>query len=198
MKEAPDVSAFENSNLDFHSLPTISNSYDPTLKWYAVRVRSKLEKVASAILRGKGYREFLPLYRTSRRWVDRVKESDDPLFPGYLFCRLDITQQLLGVLTTPGVMSIVSAGRSPVPVSDDEIAAIQTVIRSGLPARPFTSLAIGDRVVIERGPLAGLEGIAVRVDKKSRLVVSVPLLQRSVAVELERGWARPVTDIVRP
>lgn len=196
MREARVVSAFENSTAECHSIPVIASAYDPTFKWYAIRVRSRLEKVASAVLRGKGYCEFLPLYRSRRRWADRVKESDDPLFPGYLFCRLDIHDRLLPLLTTPGVISIVSAGKAPVPISDHEIAAIQTVIRSGLPARPFSSLAIGDRVIIEKGPLAGMEGIAVRMDKKCRLVVSVPLLQRSVAVEIEREWARQVTRTV--
>jgi len=160
--------------------------------WYAIRVRSKFETVASTILRGKGYEEFLPVYQSSRNWSDRVKLLDLPLFPGYLFCRFDVNGRLLPILTTPGVISIVGAGKTPIPVSDDEIAAVQAVIRSGLPAQPWPFLNAGDRVYIGRGPLAGVEGIVTNTGKKYGLVVSVPLLQRSVAVEIDRDCARPI------
>ncbi len=149
--------------------------------------------MASATLRGKGFEEFLPLYRSRRRWSDRVKELDLPLFPGYLFCRFDVQDRLLPILTTPGVISIVGAGKTPVAVSAEEIAAVQAIVRSGLPAQPWPCLAVGSTVFIERGPLAGIEGIALNVDKAYRLVVSVPLLQRAVAVEIERDWVRPVS-----
>ena len=83
------------------------------LLWYAVRIQSRLASVAAATLRGKGYQEFLPLYRSRRRWSDRFKELDLPLFPGYLFCRFDVTGRLLPILTTPGVIGIVGAGKTP-------------------------------------------------------------------------------------
>ena len=89
--------------------------------WYAIHVQSKFERAASRILHDKGYEEFLPLYRAKRQWSDRVKEVDLPLFPGYFFCRIDITERLLPIVTTPGVVRIVSAGNTPVPVSDCEI-----------------------------------------------------------------------------
>jgi transcription antitermination factor NusG len=162
------------------------------LFWYGIRVRSKFERVASASLSGKGYEEFLPLYRSRRRWSDRSKELDLPLFPGYLFCRLDVQDGLLPVLTTPGVISIVGAGRTPVSIPESEIHAIQAVVRSGLPAQPWPLLAAGTKVLIEKGPLAGIEGITPNVNKGYRFVVSVPLLQRSVAVEIDRRWARPL------
>src|ERR1035437_3207123 len=87
--------------------------------WYAIRVQSRFESVVSMALRGKGYEEFLPVYRTRRRWSDRFKDVDLPLFPGYLFCRFDVTGRLLPILTTPGLVSIVGAGRTPVPVPDE-------------------------------------------------------------------------------
>src|SRR5271157_5027662 len=71
--------------------------------WYAIRVRSKFENAASVVLNGKGYEAFLPTYRSRRSWSDRVKELDLPLFPGYLFCRFDVRDRLLPILTTPGV-----------------------------------------------------------------------------------------------
>jgi transcription antitermination factor NusG len=160
--------------------------------WYAIRVRSKFEHVASAVLSGKGYEQFLPLYRSSRQWSDRSKTLDLPLFPGYLFCRFDAEDRLLPILTTPGVISIVGAGRIPVAIPDREIEAIQTIIASGLLPQPWPHLSVGSRVVIERGPLAGIEGITLDVNKRHRLIISVPLLQRSVAVEIDRQWARPL------
>jgi transcription antitermination factor NusG len=172
--------------------PPAAVSGGNNLSWYAIRIKSKFENLASASLRGKGYEEFLPVYHSRRRWSDRVKELDLPLFPGYLFCRFDVQGRLLPILTTPGVVSIVSAGKTPIPVSAGEIAAVQAVVRSGLPAMPWPCPTVGSRILIAGGPLAGLEGIALNVDRKYRLVVSVPLLQRAVAVEIEREWVRPV------
>jgi len=148
--------------------------------------------LASAALRGKGYEEFLPLYRSRRRWSDRVKQLDLPLFPGYLFCRFDPHDRLLPILTTPGMIGIVGAGRTPIPVPDEEIEAVRRILRSGLAAQPWPFLGAGCAVYIERGPLAGLQGVITKADKVDRLIVSVNLLQRSVAVEIDRDWARPV------
>ena len=168
------------------------------LPWYAIQVQSRLGSVASATLRGKGYDEFLPLYRSRRRWSDRTKELELPLFPGYLFCRLDVHDRLLPILTAPGVIGIVSAGKTPIPVDDEEIEAIRAVLRSGLAAQPWPFLQVGSKVYIERGPLTGLEGIIANTDKVYRLIVSVNLLQRSVAVEIDREWARPILQGMGP
>jgi transcription antitermination factor NusG len=165
--------------------------------WYALHVRSNFEKTVSAILREKGFQEFLPLYRARRQWSDRVKESEFPLFPGYVFCRFDVGGRLLRVVTTPGVLGIVSAGKCPIAVSNADINAVQVVVRSGLPAMPWPGLCAGSVVLIERGPLAGVEGVVLDVNKKYRLIVSVPLLQRAVAVEVERDWIRPLANARR-
>ena len=170
----------------------VNTSSVSSLSWYAVRVQSKFETVANTVLSGKGYETFLPRYTARRRWSDRVKEVELPLFPGYLFCRFDLGAYAPPILTTPGVIGIVSAGRTPLPVADEEIDAVQAVIRSGLPTQPWPFLTAGSLVLIEHGPLAGLEGVALDVEKKFRLVVSVSLLQRSVAVEIDRSWVRPI------
>ena len=109
-----------------------------------------------------------------------------------MFCRFDPSDRLLPILTTPGVIGIVGAGKTPVPVRDEEIAAIRAVLRSGLAAKPSPFLTVGSKVYVERGPLAGLEGIIVRTGTNHRLVISISLLQRSVAVEIDPQWARPV------
>jgi transcription antitermination factor NusG len=169
-----------------------------TSSWYAIWVRSKSEKVTSAALRAKGYEEFLPLYRARHRWSDRAKELDLPLFPCYLFCRFDPSDRLMPILTTPGFVHIVAAGNTPLPIPDEEITAIRTIIGSGSSAEPWTFVNVGSRVRIERGPLAGIEGLVTNRGKKCRLIVSVALLQRSVAVEIEQDWVCPVLSPLAP
>jgi len=159
--------------------------------WYALRVRPRFEKVVAATLLTKGYEGFLPLYRHRSKWSDRIKEVHLPLFSGYLFCRIDMNNRL-PLLVTPGVIQIVGIGKTPHPVDDAEIAALQAIVLSGLQANPRSYLNVGERVRIEIGPLAGVEGILVAMKGSHRLVVSVSLLQRSVAVEIDESWVVPV------
>ena len=163
-------------------------------QWYALQIQARLGNTASACLRGKGYEEFLPVYRSRRRWSDRIKTIDVPLFPGYLFCRFDPQDRIVPILTTPGIIGIVAAGRVPIPVDEAEIEAVRQVVRSGLAVQKWPHLRVGSRIYIERGPLTGIEGVVVNDDKVYRLIVSVSLLQRSVAVEIDRDWARPAAE----
>ena len=165
-----------------------------SLPWYALQVRPRFEKVIASTLLNKGYEGFLPLYRHRSRWSDRMKEVQLPLFSGYLFCRLDLNRRL-PVLITPGVMHIVGIGKIPHPVDEFEIAALQSIVVSGLQAEPRSYLSIGERVRIELGPLAGTEGILTSLKGSSRLVVSVNLLQRSVSVEIDESWVVPVDPL---
>jgi len=161
--------------------------------WFAVRVKSRSEKSVAEIARYNGFEQFLPLYRSRRRWSDRVKSLDLPLFPGYVFCRVDPVCRLQ-LLTIPGVQHIVGAGKTPLPVSDGEILALQVAAQSGLPAEPWPFLRAGQRVLLEDGPLAGLEGLLVEIRKNYRLLLSVSLLNRSVAVEIDRDWVTPLRE----
>lgn len=159
--------------------------------WYGVRVKSRFEFVTARLLRQKGFEEFLPLYRSKRVWSDRVKELDVPLFPGYVFCRFD-TGRLLEVLTTAGVVHVISVGRQPIPVEKTEMDAVRSICVSGLTARPWPFLESGRRVLVEKGPLAGIEGRVISAKGEWRLVVSVSLLQRAVSTEIDREWIRPI------
>jgi transcription antitermination factor NusG len=161
-------------------------------RWFAVRVRSQQERIVATAIRQKGLEEFLPFYQCRRRWSDRVKSVELPLFPGYVFCQIDPVFRM-PVLTIPGVMHFVGIGRIPVPIEDAEILAIQSAARSGLRVEPSAYLNVGQRVRLEEGPLEGLEGILVEIRKQWRVVVSLTLLQRSVAVEIERHWVVPVS-----
>src|ERR1035438_9760292 len=157
--------------------------------WYAIRTKARLEPVTLCALNGKGYESFLPTYRSRRKWSDRMVDVENPLFPGYLFSRFDVGRRL-PILTTPGVLSIVSFGKEPGPVDNDEIEAVRTVLRSGLYAEPCPFLREGERVRIVSGPLTGLDGILEKKKTKHRIVISVTILQRSVSVELDSGWIK--------
>lgn len=159
--------------------------------WFALQIRSRYEKTVATLLHGKGYELFLPLYKSRRYWSDRIKELELPLFPGYLFCRFNALDRL-PILVTPGVIQVVGVGRRPVPVEDAEVAAIQMAIQSGLPRQPWPFLEIGQRVRVELGPLHGLEGILLHFKGRHRLVLSVTLLRRSVAVEIDDAWVCPI------
>ena len=113
-------------------------------------------------------------------------------FPGYVFCRFN-PEKRLPVLTTPGVVSVVGIGKIPAPVEDHEISALQSVVTSGCRTQAWPFLRVGQTVRIEAGPLAGLEGLLVAVKNCTRLVVSVTLLQRAVAVEIDHLWAYPIS-----
>jgi transcription antitermination factor NusG len=165
---------------------TLSNDPDE-LRWYAVRTRSRFEAVTAAALRDKGFVEFLPIGRSRRQWSDRVKELDLPLFPGYVFCRFSARDRY-PVLDSPGVVHIVSAGTRLIPIEDREIEGVRTICAAGVPAFAWTEGVAGQRLMIVRGPLKGVEGTLVSVKDQYRLVVSISILQRSVSAELERDW----------
>jgi transcription antitermination factor NusG len=166
------------------------NSSGDQIAWYALQVRSKHERNVAEFLRGKGYEWFLPLYKCRKHWSDRIKEIESPLFPGYLFCRFD-SQKRLPILTTPGVIQVVGYNRQPAPVDDSEISALQTLVASGLSNQPWPYIHVGDQVEIHAGPLRGLSGILTEFKGKHKLIVSVTLLQRSVAVEIDSAFVTP-------
>ena len=163
----------------------------PAQPWFGLRVRSRSEQTTAAALQGKGYQPFLPRYNVSRRWTDRVKQVDMPLFPGYVFCRFD-PQHRLPILVTPGVVEVVGVGKVPAAIDEAEIAAIRAVIEADLPAQPWPFTREGDRIVLLAGPLRGLEGVVSRCKENHRLVLSVTMLQRSVSVEIDPGWTERV------
>ena len=153
--------------------------------WFALQTRYRSENLVATQLRGKGYEPFLPVCKSRRRWSDRVKELELPLFPGYVFCRFNGLNRL-PVLTTPGVRQIVGNGNTPIPLSENEIISLQTVIKSDLPIQPFPFLQIGQKVRIEEGVLAGVVGNVIRCKQSLRLVLSITLLQRSVLLEIDQ------------
>jgi transcription antitermination factor NusG len=157
--------------------------------WFGVRTRSNFEKITATALENKGLKPYVPTYRSRRRWSDRVVVSDTPLFRGYVFCRFNPVCRL-PVLTTTGVISIVSCGHEPAAIDDQEIEAIHAVLESGLATEPCPFLREGQTVRVIRGALTGLDGILVKKKSDFRLVISVSMLQRSISVEIDREWVR--------
>ena len=170
-----------------HTETSSTNSATGQLPWYALQCWVRKESLIAAQLEGQGFECFLPKYKSLREWSDRKKEVEQPLFPGYLFCRFEYSQRR-PVVVTPGVLQVVGCGRTPVPVEDQEIAAIQTAVASEVPSQPWPYMEVGERVRIHTGKLSGLQGILVNFKGNHRVVLSVSLLQRSVALEVDLAW----------
>jgi transcription antitermination factor NusG len=159
--------------------------------WFALQIRSRWEGTTAALLRGKGLETLMPTYTTKRKWSDRFKVVESPLFPGYVFCRFDVHNRL-PVLITPGVISVVGRGKTPVAVDEAEILAIQAAIGSGIQMEPWPYVEIGERVRIKDDVLDGMEGILTSFKGSHRVVISVTLLRRSVALEIDRSRITPL------
>lgn len=170
-----------------------SNTSATSLPWYAIHVRSNCEQLVYAGLEGRGYETFFPTFVKRTRSAGRVKDVRLPLFRSYLFCRLDVSHRL-PVLMTPGVVQIVSRNRVPVPVPDEEINAVKNIVASDLPYEPGPAFSPGQHVVVQRGPLMGIQGVLLTTHGPNRLLVSTTLLQRSVVVDIDSSWVQPVMD----
>lgn len=173
---------------------SMESSHNTPLQWYAIRVRANHERSVACGLAGRGLEEFLPVRHVRTQAVGR-KTGELPLFPGYVFARFDATKRL-PVLTVPGVVHIVSTNHVPAPVDPTEIQAIRTVVKSGAAAHAWPFTRTGQLVRVTAGSLRGLEGIVLRL-KTDYLIVSLTLLQRSVAVEVNRDWVCPVGSTER-
>lgn len=161
--------------------------------WFALRTRHQHENKVAMTLGRKGIEAFLPTYKCTKRWNDRVKVLYAPLFPGYVFAT-NFEGRRLDVLNTPGVAAIVSVAGVPAEIPAGEIEAIRRTIKSHSNIEPHEYLRSGDAVRITYGPLAGLEGILVRKRNSLRLVVCIELLGRAAAVEIDGMSLERVKD----
>jgi transcription antitermination factor NusG len=160
-------------------------------RWHALYTRHQHERLVAHALTGKGFDIFLPQYRAIHRWKDRRKELEVPLFPNYVFIQGGL-DRMLNILTTPGVHSLVSWGGRPADIPQDEIDAVRRLVESPLRIQPHPYIKCGDRVRIKSGPLEGIEGILVRSKSAYRLVLSVEMLSRSAAVEVDASMVERV------
>jgi transcription antitermination factor NusG len=160
------------------------------VRWYATHVRSRHEKQVMSQLQERNVDCFLPVYRSVRRWKDRRKELDLVLFPGYVFVHMDLKDRLR-VLQLPSVVRFISFNGHPAPLPDGEIETLSNGLASGVRAEPHPYLKVGHRVRVRSGPMTGAQGILVRRKDKFRIVLSIDLIMRAVAVEVDEADVEP-------
>jgi len=163
------------------------------VRWHALYTRHQHERLVAHALTSKGFDIFLPQYRAIHRWKDRWKELELPLFPNYVFI-LGGLDRMLNILTTPGVHSLVAWGGRPADIPQYEIDAVRRLVESPLRIQQYPFIKCGDRVRIKSGPLEGIEGILVRSKSAYRLVLSVEMLARSAAVEVDVSMVERVRE----
>ncbi len=152
--------------------------------WYALLTRHQHEKSVALALSNKSHEVYLPLFRSVRRWQDRAKQVWLPLFPCYVFIREGMDRQIQ-IVTTPGIIHIVGWAGRPAIVPQTQLDAVRQIIESCLNVETHPYLQCGDRVRVKTGPLMGLEGILARKKGVTRLVISMEMLGRSAAVEID-------------
>ncbi|WP_446745694.1 transcription termination/antitermination protein NusG [Silvibacterium acidisoli] len=157
---------------------------EPIYPWFALQIRQRDLYRCETSLTSKSYEIFSPKTMEVHRWADRKKRVEVPLFPGYIFCRLN-PENRLPVLQVPGVLGIVSSGKTLLEVDTAEIEAIRIAVASKAHMESIPRLVIGNKVRLKTGPLAGLEGILERIQNQTRLILSVAMLNRSVSVEVQ-------------
>jgi transcriptional antiterminator NusG len=167
----------------------------PEESWFVTQVIPRHEKSVDTILGIKCYQHFLPIHRARRKWSDRTKVVDEPLFPGYVFVR--VKRSLMGpILGIPGVIRIVSFGGVPHPISEEEIEALRLVFRSSREVCSFPYLNVGQNVRVISGPLSGIRGIVTKFKKHDRLILSIDLIMKSVSVEINGSEIEPIESKV--
>jgi transcription antitermination factor NusG len=153
--------------------------------WYAVSTKSRQEKTAASVLEYMAIASFLPLLHQERRWSDRKQMVNMPLFPGYVFVRIEGSSELqLRVLKVPGIVDFVRNRTGPLSIPEKEIEDVQAVLSHGVGCSPHPFLKAGDRMRVVRGALAGVEGTLIRCGSQSKLVISVEMIQRSVSISV--------------
>jgi transcription antitermination factor NusG len=160
------------------------SSHTEGFSWHVLYTRHQHEKVVAHVLSEKGFAVFLPLYSATRRWKDREKQLSLPLFPCYVFL-MGPLERRFDIVTTPGVHMLVTSAGLPAVVPEEEIKAVRQLIGSRQRVEPHPFLRSGNRVRVKSGPFMGVEGILVRQKNLLRLVVSVEMLGRSAAVEVD-------------
>jgi transcription antitermination factor NusG len=175
-----------------HAIDTTSNGEH---HWWAIYTRHQHEKVVADVLSAKGFEIFLPLYDSIRRWKDRQKLLTLPLFPCYVFIRGGFNRRFQ-ILNTPGVHMALTHGDRVAVIPENEIDAVRRTVQGPFRMEPHPFLRCGDRVRVIRGSLEGVEGILIRKKNQFRLVLSVDMLAKSVAVEIDASNVQSIAEPV--
>ncbi len=165
------------------------------ISWYAVSTRSRQEKAAASLLEYRGVPYFLPLINVTRQWSDRRQTIDMPLFPGYIFVQIPLLSDVrMRVLKVPGIVKFVGNQEGPQAIPTEQIEGVRTVLSKGVECTSGLLLNVGDRVRMKRGPLAGIEGTLMRIGAESKLVLSVEMIQRSIAITVQSSDVEPLVS----
>lgn len=175
------------SKMPIHELTNASFSAP---RWYVAQTCARHEKCVAEQLESRNIEKFLPLYETVSRWKDRRVRLQLPIFAGYVFVRLPLRERLR-VLELPSVVKLIAFGQLPIALPDDEMDMLRDGLTSQSRAEPHPYLTAGRRVRMRSGPLAGLTGVILRKQGSFRLVLSVELIQRSVAVDVDVADIEP-------
>lgn len=163
----------------------------PEGNWYALYTCPRHEKRVAEQIEQRHIACFLPLYRSVRRWKDRSKELELALFPGYVFVRIEL-QDKIQVLKVPGAVRLVTFNGQPAALPEQEIECLRNRQSNSSNIEPHPYLRVGRRVRVRSGPMQGLEGIIRRNKDKCRVVFSLDLIMRSVAIEVDEADLEPV------
>ena len=174
-------------------LSEATNTEQQAAPWYAIYTNSRHERVVAKHLQDRSIETVVPLYRSWHRWKDRRKLVELALFPSYVFVRIE-AQKRLRVLQVPGVVSLVSFNGQPAALPEQEINALRKGLENEIYAEPHPYLRVGRRVRVVRGPMAGAEGILSRKKDKCRVVISIDVLMRSIAVEVDGADVEPISS----
>jgi transcription antitermination factor NusG len=160
-------------------------------RWYAVYTYPRHEKAVREQLESKCIETFLPTFTSENRWKDRLVRIQTPLFPGYVFTRIDLSERGK-VVAVPSVIRILSFNGLPAPIDDSEMEAVRLCLERGAAVQPYPFLEVGDRVRVQSGVLEGLEGLISRCKDERRLIVPISLINQSVAVEIDVQLLEPL------
>ena len=167
------------------------NSDQDSKNWLAVYTKPRHEKGVEKEFQKKGFEVYLPILKERRKWSDRKKWVEFPLFRSYVFVRTKIKNTLF-VLQTPGVVKVIKFGEEVAVVRNESIEAIKLMIEGGYNPEPLNYFIKGDPVEVKDGPLKGLVGEVIRLDKNDRLVVRVDAIQHSISIQIDRGFLKPI------
>jgi transcription antitermination factor NusG len=154
--------------------------------WLALQVMPRHEKSVDTLLEYRGYNHFLPTHRVRRRWSDRISVVEEPLFPGYVFCRSQ--SNLMDIIRgSSRIICIVAFGGRPHPVPDKEIEALQQIVRGNREYSALPYLNVGQKVQVISGPLLGISGTIKQFKNRDRLVITLDVIMKSVSVEIDQS-----------
>lgn len=155
--------------------------------WYAIYVRSRHEKKVHQLLLGKGVESSLPLIKTTRKWSDRKKKVEIPLFRGYVFVRIDIGTDKLNILQTDGVVKFIGILNKPSRIPDEEIHWVHMMVEESDTVQS-EKIPVGQKVCVTAGPFKGIEGVVLRSGNQSRLVVVIDTIMHAVSVKINPNY----------